>query len=612
MSAPTKPPKSPPEFPPWLSACCLLLCVILAWFALRRVLPLPDGWNLPLAVVLICLGLATWWPAARAPFARARSLRPFSLFDLLPIACATLGGMLLLAAFLGWGARPLESAADHVSNLVWGNPDEDPNQKDSSPPPPEPARPPSNGDTLASWSNRSLPPDSTSAARPDAPPLLLTFQNADDLARWKNRTIYVRVAALEVPGPFANDWSPLPVQPASLSDADDGTTDGQITNPEAPTHDQEHPVPWSIFTPADTTIVPSLLGLFTLRADAVNRQSAAIWEMAAPTTSFAGTSHPQVASAPDSTLPDTRPVPVPTDANPTNPLLALPDDRLGDKIRALARDFDTTLSIRDLAAAVPAWLATRCRYHEVYSNPNELPALIQFLEVGRTGICEHFAASGVLLFRALGLPSRLAYGYAGGTLAESSRQITFGARDFHAWAEILVPGQGWVAVECTPPGTGAARTPQPAPESPAQPPDPSPPEVTPTPTSTWKSLARIAGAALTLFLIAWLAARWRLSARTRRENHPSTPRLPQPPWFKEFLTACDRLGAPRRPGRTTREHLDFLRRARLSNDQIEDLINHYHSVRYDGQADHRATEMSTIVANWLNHHLDLHREKKNN
>jgi hypothetical protein len=85
--------------------------------------------------------------------------------------------------------------------------------------------------------------------------------------------------------------------------------------------------------------------------------------------------------------------------------------------------------------------------------------------------------------------------------------------------------------------------------------------------------------------------------------------LPQPPWFQAFLDASARLGAPRRRGRTAREHLEFLRRARLADNGVEELVEEYHSIRYDGRADDRAKEMEAIVTRWLDHHREMSREK---
>lgn len=601
-SARKRNPKAQPQgIPPWLAAFCLLLAVICAWLLLRRVIPAPEIWRLPLAVVAVCLGLAAWWPMPAGPFARGKSLRSFGPVDFGPLVCVVLGGMLMLAALIGWGARPLEMAADRVSDLVWGDPDA---EKEKPPPDEEKHKAgqehPDGGDSLAAWNRRTLPTGSDGASRPDAPPLILTFQRQDDMTRWKSRTIYVRVAALEVAGPFGSDWSPLPVEPMVLEDAADGSTDGFVENPESVAGAGEA-VPWSIFIPTDTAIVPSLLGMEKLAADAVTRQGAAIWSLGAPQSGFAGSSRPLLAGNNGGKLPDNPVFP----ARPQNdPLLALPADRAGDLVRSFPSDFDRNLSFRDLVASVPIWLARRCRYSAVYSNPNELPPLIDFLEIGRTGICEHFAASGVLLFRALGIPSRIAYGYAGGTLAESSRMVTYGAKDFHAWAEILVPGMGWVAVECTPPGQGAARPPYQEDETPPEPPPPPAQEQDAPP--DWKKLAGTAGSGLALFLLAWLAAHWRLRARARDlASSRKDSSLPQPAWFQAFLDASARLGAPRRHGRTAREHLDFLRRARIADSGIEDLVAEYHLVRYDGCGDGRAREMEEIVASWLDRHREM-------
>lgn len=578
--------------------------VILAWLTLRGVIPVPESGRIPIAIILLGLGFATWWPTSTGPSARGKSLRPFGLADFVPIACMLTGGLLLLAGLLGLGARPLELAADQVSDLVWGDPDAEKENKEKAKPD-EQAAPAQEGDTLSSWQNRSLPLSGDGDSRPDAPPLLLTFQRAEDMALWKSRVVYVRVAALEVAGAHGGSWKPLAVQPEVLDDAADGLSDGLITNPESATG-AGIPAAWSILITQDTTTVPSLVGMEKLRAGSVRRQGSAIWSLDAPAGSFAGTSRPLVAGNDIKLLPE-KPL-FPT--RPANdPLLALPADRVGDLVRSMAGDFDRNLPFRDLVASVPVWLARRCAYSDVYSNPNTLPPLVNFLDVSRAGICEHFAAAGVLLFRALGIPSRIAYGYAGGTLAESSRMITYGAKDFHAWAEILVPGTGWVAVECTPAGSGAARPPEPsgenAPDTPTTP-DESPQDAAPD----WKRWASMTGIGLGLFFAAWLTARLRSRGRGRERNPEDATFLPQPAWFQAFLNASARLGAPRRRGRTAREHLDFLRRARIADSGIEELIEEYHRIRYDGRADDRSAEMEAIVARWLDHHHTMIHEKQ--
>lgn len=68
----------------------------------------------------------------------------------------------------------------------------------------------------------------------------------------------------------------------------------------------------------------------------------------------------------------------------------------------------------------------------------------------RRGFCVHYASTFAVMARYLGVPTRVAIGYAlrvegdGGTIVKS--------RDLHAWPEILIDGVGWIAFEPTPGG----------------------------------------------------------------------------------------------------------------------------------------------------------------
>ena len=69
-------------------------------------------------------------------------------------------------------------------------------------------------------------------------------------------------------------------------------------------------------------------------------------------------------------------------------------------------------------------------------------------EFGRSGYCQYFAISMVMMARSLGLPARLAAGFAPG---ERQEDDTFLVREAnaHAWAEIYFPGYGWEIFEAT-------------------------------------------------------------------------------------------------------------------------------------------------------------------
>ncbi|WP_426566290.1 transglutaminase TgpA family protein [Angustibacter sp. McL0619] len=84
-------------------------------------------------------------------------------------------------------------------------------------------------------------------------------------------------------------------------------------------------------------------------------------------------------------------------------------------------------------------------------------AVDHFLFDARTGFCEQFAAAEVVLLRSLGVPSRMATGYAFGSVQGDVRVLR--GKDAHAWVEVWQPGSGWLTSDPTPggtPSTGAA------------------------------------------------------------------------------------------------------------------------------------------------------------
>jgi protein-glutamine gamma-glutamyltransferase len=69
----------------------------------------------------------------------------------------------------------------------------------------------------------------------------------------------------------------------------------------------------------------------------------------------------------------------------------------------------------------------------------------------RQGFCEHFAASFVVLMRAMGVPARVVTGYQGAEKDTSTGPKTWVVRQSsaHAWAEYWQIGKGWVRTDPT-------------------------------------------------------------------------------------------------------------------------------------------------------------------
>ena len=69
-------------------------------------------------------------------------------------------------------------------------------------------------------------------------------------------------------------------------------------------------------------------------------------------------------------------------------------------------------------------------------------------ESDRRGYCQYYASAMVMMARSLGLPARVAVGFAPGERLEAGRYLVREA-NAHAWAEIYFPGYGWQIFEAT-------------------------------------------------------------------------------------------------------------------------------------------------------------------
>ncbi|MDQ2933694.1 MAG: DUF3488 and transglutaminase-like domain-containing protein [Chloroflexota bacterium] len=71
-----------------------------------------------------------------------------------------------------------------------------------------------------------------------------------------------------------------------------------------------------------------------------------------------------------------------------------------------------------------------------------------FDQKGQVGYCEYYASAMALMARSLGIPARVAVGFAPGEL-NKDKTFTIRERNAHAWAELYFPGYGWQIFEAT-------------------------------------------------------------------------------------------------------------------------------------------------------------------
>ncbi len=102
----------------------------------------------------------------------------------------------------------------------------------------------------------------------------------------------------------------------------------------------------------------------------------------------------------------------------------------------------------DRARAVEAFLRDFPYTDDPPPVPPNRDFVAAFLFDTQTGYCDYYASAMVVLLRLMGIPARLAAGYAGGDAEGDTLLIR--ERHAHSWPEVYFPGWGWVPFEPTP------------------------------------------------------------------------------------------------------------------------------------------------------------------
>jgi transglutaminase-like putative cysteine protease len=107
-------------------------------------------------------------------------------------------------------------------------------------------------------------------------------------------------------------------------------------------------------------------------------------------------------------------------------------------------------SAYDRAVAIQDFLRQHIRYRkDIEPPPTDRDAVDYLLFDSGEGYCNYYASAMVVLSRAVGIPARLAVGYAGGELDSETGRYVVRERDTHAWVEVYFPRFGWVEFEPT-------------------------------------------------------------------------------------------------------------------------------------------------------------------
>lgn len=103
----------------------------------------------------------------------------------------------------------------------------------------------------------------------------------------------------------------------------------------------------------------------------------------------------------------------------------------------------------DQAKALESYLRTYTYNLDIPEPPDNQDVADYFLFDLKQGYCDYYATSMVVMARILGIPARLAIGYAPGQLDQETGWFTVTEADAHSWPELYFPGYGWIPFEPT-------------------------------------------------------------------------------------------------------------------------------------------------------------------
>jgi transglutaminase-like putative cysteine protease len=155
--------------------------------------------------------------------------------------------------------------------------------------------------------------------------------------------------------------------------------------------------------------------------------------------------------------------------------LQLPNN-ISVRTRQLAAELSSGLdNPYDIANAITNYLRSY-QYSEVIESPPSGQELIDWwLFDYRRGFCQYYATAEIVLLRSLGIPARMAVGYAQGEFRSSTNvqaapgqnvpssdiispgTYTVRQKDAHAWPEVYFPKYGWMEFEPTASQSALAR-----------------------------------------------------------------------------------------------------------------------------------------------------------
>lgn len=453
---------------------------------------------------------------------------------------------------------------------------------------------PQDGNWLWNEHRRRPLPKRTNFKPGNRPEVFLKLQDSGDAADLLRSQIYVRAFALSRYDHAA--WSAYPGTLETLKADAAGLVQLGNRSGRAIVHEVFHS-----HAANGQNVLTALQGVTAAQVPELTRLDEGLWLLPPPLKS---SGYEYVASSVPlrlEDLPEGREIA----AWPQSPavLTALPEaGNFTRRIRELASVASGTGTTPQRLLNLRNHLRTTLNYSLESSNPNDLDPIENFLFAEQRGHCEYFATAGALLARALGVPARVAYGWAGGTYYESTATFVFRAREAHAWTEVCLAGYGWVILDATPPtAIRSDRTRVARPEEKPPGADANPTDDPVTIAAVSASPARVGWWLTCLLMIPAVGLLvWRgVMHRRAAEGAPNAREtaLRTPHYLSAWRRAAARRGMPMPAGMTLRRHLAQLREPLPF---ATELLAYHYGTRYCGAKPNLKVEqqLNAAIRKW--------------
>lgn len=104
----------------------------------------------------------------------------------------------------------------------------------------------------------------------------------------------------------------------------------------------------------------------------------------------------------------------------------------------------------DQAKAIESYLRSAITYNETIPRPPAGQDPVDWVLFDyREGYCNYYASAMIVMLRSLGVPARMAAGFAQGDFDANENAFIVTERDAHTWVEVYFPGYGWIEFEPT-------------------------------------------------------------------------------------------------------------------------------------------------------------------